>query len=378
MSLRIGIDAREMLPDVRTGIGRYLRNFLEASIPTHPGTQFVLFGNQNTEFGEVEANVEIARERETRTAVWDQRILPRLASDHNVDVLFSPFDKGPVSAPCPVVITIHDLTPLLEPGASGVRRSLYKSAYKWSRKLYARRASTVITDSAHSKDDIVSFFRIKADKVHPIPIGLPGSYRPASQDVVASTVARYGLAKPFVLYVGNFKPHKNLDALISAYQLLPAGWQESVDLALCGGKDAHRGELEERVRQHGLSDRVHFLGFVPDEDMPGLYGGALMLSFPSLYEGFGLPPLEAMACGAPVVCSNATSLPEVVGDAGLLVDAHHPEEIQAAMLKLLEDDSLRSDLIERGQARAGQYSPDATAEQVYHVLAQAVKGNRKE
>ena len=269
-------------------------------------------------------------------------------------VYFSPGFNPPLFSRQPYVFMIYDLIHLDISSESSKSKKLY---YQFFLKRRARQAFKIITDSNHAKQRIVEWANLRPEQVIVAYCGVSESF--TAEGRVYSGESRY------VLYVGNQKPHKNLPRLLEAFSQLE---DRSVSLLICGKA---RLETETLIRQFGLVERVRFLGNLSDDDLAAYYRGAVCLAFPSLYEGFGLPPLEAMACGTPVLTSNTTSLPEVVGDAGLLVNPESVAEIRWGLTRLLSDPSLRADLKARGLERACQFSWAKAAQIVQDVLEQA-------
>ena len=225
-------------------------------------------------------------------------------------------------------------------------------------RLYARGAAAIVADSEHSRRAIVARLGLPAERVTVIPVGLGREFSPATP--TAAQRARYGLGARYVLYVGNFLPHKNLPRLLRAWAALPAPLRAACRLVLAGGDRAGRAPLAALATSLGLEAGVRFAGLVADEDLPALYGGAVALVLPSLEEGFGLPALEAMACGTPVIASRRGALPEVVDDAG--------RALAAALARLLGSDHERAALARRGLARAAAFTAARTAGRVVDLL----------
>jgi glycosyltransferase involved in cell wall biosynthesis len=236
----------------------------------------------------------------------------------------------------------------------------------------------VLTVSHASKLDILQYLKIPAERVEVI-YNAPDeriTAPPAAEDV-ARARDRFQLTSPFILYTGNIKPHKNLDRLIEAYAALRRRGIEDYKLLIIGDEVSKYPNLRRLVHRFQLHQHVRFLGFVSDATLAALYRLATVFVFPSLYEGFGLPPLEAMAAGAPVITSNVSSLPEVVGDAALLIDPLDANSIADAMARVLSDPALRADLIRRGLARAQVFSwarAAARVHEVYRELAESPRG----
>ncbi len=367
--MRVGVDGREFKRHTRTGIGRYLTEVLRAA--SRAGWTCVVYGDTATVFEWALPGVSFRVLPGRWTQWWDQVSLPRALAADRVSVLLSPYYKRPLVAPCPVVLTIHDLFFI---GYPGRRRPLYDLAMTALARLYARRASAIVADSEHSKRAIVARLGIAPAKVTVIPVALGAEFGP--EPLTDAVKLRYGIASPYILYVGNFMPHKNLPRLLSAYAALPGTLRAGHALVLAGGDRVGRPPLEALAARLGVSDRVMFPGLVHDRDLPALYAGAAVFVLPSLEEGFGLPALEAMACGAPVVASNRGALPEVVGDAALIVDPDAEAEIAHALARVLSDAPLARDLGSRGRARAQLFAPERTAERVVALLRDVSEGRR--
>ncbi|WP_027482712.1 glycosyltransferase family 4 protein [Deinococcus pimensis] len=270
------------------------------------------------------------------------------------DVYFSPGFTPPLWSPVPFVFTIHDLIHLDVPEESSRGKRLY---YDLVVRPAARRAARVLTVSEFSRRRIVEWAGVPGKRVVNVGNGVGEAYTPEG--------ARHEPGYPYLLYVGNRKPHKNVPRLVEAFARLDV---PDLRLVLSGGPDDDTRHLALRL---GVLDRVVFAGLIPEVDLPAYYRGAVALAYPTLYEGFGLPALEAMACGTPVVTSNRTSLPEVVGDAALLVDPEDVEVIVAALTRVVADFALRTALASRGLARSRLFSWDRTAALVARVLEEA-------
>ncbi len=364
--MRIGIDGRELKDGVRTGIGRYVLEVLRAA--SRDGWECLLYGDSATRLAVALPGITL-RVLDTRwTQWWDQVLLPRQLVADRVSVFLSPYYKGPLLAPCSVVLTIHDLFFLNYPGE---RRPCSDAARIWLARLYARRAAAIIADSEYSKRAIVDRLGVNKAKVTVIPVALGVEFKP--QPLTDAVMLRYGITPPYILYVGNFKPHKNLPRLLRAFSSLSEQLQGNYQLVLAGGDRIHRPALEELGRTLGLADRVVFPGLIEDSDLPVLYSGCALFVLPSLEEGFGLPALEAMACGAAVATSNRAALPEVVGKAALLFDPVDEAALTAAIARVLSSAELREDLARQGLVRAQEFSPEHTAGRVQALLREVIE-----
>jgi glycosyltransferase involved in cell wall biosynthesis len=300
---------------------------------------------------------------------WEQAILPLLLRRLRIDVLHSPHHHTPVAAiGVRRVVTFHDVTFLRLPERYTTERRLYMEGVT---RAAARVARAIITPSQTVQDDVVRRLGVERERVVAIYEAAGPQYRPMAEEDVGRVRWRYQLPNEYVLSVGSLEPGKNRARLFRAYALLRAQGIESQ--LVIAGQPAWRYEGdEELVRTLGLSEHVRFLGYVPDEDLPALYTGAAVSAFPSLYEGFGLPVLESMACGTPVVCSDVSATAEVASDAALLVDPRDIGAIANALRRVLSDPWLRSDLRARGLARAQEFSWDRAARDtlaVYQIVA---------
>jgi glycosyltransferase involved in cell wall biosynthesis len=315
-----------------------------------------------------QANVEAAPtdvsfEDHLRGDLWLLGYLPFRLRAIRTDVYHGPAVFLPhVKLGYGTVVTIHDLVSFLFPETVPRKYSLYM---RLMTRLAARSADRIIAVSHATKADLVQILRVPPAKIVVIHEAVgPEFSRPPSNEAIASVVRRYGLRSPYCLFVGNLEPRKNLPGLIEAFaQVLRRleGAGLSAQLVLAGTRAWLHAGIFRAVEAHGLGAAVVFTDYVPLADLPALYAGATCFVFPSLYEGFGLPVLEAMAAGAPVVAARAGSIPEVAGDAALLVDASAPGELAAAIEAVLTDAALRERLIMRGHARAALFEWNAVA-----------------
>ena len=288
-----------------------------------------------------------------------------------VDVFHSPDFTLPPVWRARTVLTVHDLSFLRVPECfTGALRRYLEQVVPRS----VRRADQVIADSESTKRDLVELLGTPAGKVTVIYSGVEPRFRPiADQSTLEAVRRRYNLPERFILSVGTLQPRKNFITLIEAFSRLKledGGWRledGGLKLVIVGGRGWLYEEIFSRVEALGLQGEVLFPGFVADEHLPVLYNLAEVFALPSLYEGFGLPPLEAMACGTPVVTSNASSLPEVVGDAGLMVEPMDVEGLAAAIGCVLEDGDLRREMVHRGLARAREFTWGRAARQLLEV-----------
>jgi glycosyltransferase involved in cell wall biosynthesis len=366
--VRIAIDARKLRD---YGIGTYVRNLLK-TLARHPGddTYVLLCRAADTEFvAALGPRFEALCESAGNYSVREQVSVPMALRRARVDLFHAPHYVVSPLTPCPYVVTIHDCIHLRFPQYLPNR-----FAYTYARtmmRLAARRAERILTVSNASKDDIVHYLKVPPDTVEVIYNGLDErlAATPTADDL-ARVRQRYQLTSPFILYAGNIKPHKNVDRLIEAYSILRRRGITGTKLLILGDEISKYPNLRRLVHRFQLHQHVRFLGFVPDATLAALYRLASVFVFPSLYEGFGLPPLEAMAAGAPVITSNISSLPEVVGDAALLIDPMDAGAIADAMARVLCEPALREELQRRGRERITHFSWDRSVARIREVYAE--------
>jgi glycosyltransferase involved in cell wall biosynthesis len=362
--VRIGIDARK-LHDF--GIGTYIRNLLRHLARLDSQTEFVIFcrPEDRETLAAVGENFRPVPETSGNYSIAEQVKIPWALRREGVTLFHAPHYVLPPLVRCRSVVTIHDVIHLMFPQYLPNRVAF---AYaKWSITQAAQRATRIMTVSHSSKRDILRFVDTEPGKIDVIYNAYDERFaiEPREEDVVRVR-ERYQLADEFVLYAGNVKPHKNLERLIDAFAIVRKRGLDHLKLVLIGDEISKYTALRRAVHQHQLHSYVRFLGYLPEETLAVMYRLAGVFVFPSLYEGFGLPPLEAMASGTPVVTSNVSSLPEVAGDAAVLVDPYDPQAIADGIYRVLTDETLRREMVHKGIARAGQFSWEQS---VRHVRA---------
>ena len=377
VGVRIGLDGK-VLTLRAGGIGRYAINLTRAMLAEaaarRPDLEFVIFTGPQTsrevmdEFREqCEECFLGAKSSVIRSLALVPAALRRLRIDifHGMDHVGIPF----VGRTGRYVVTVHDLIALILPETFTPRhRFIVRTALAAVR----RRADLVIVPSRAVERDVVLRLGVPADRVMVTPEGCEPRFRPTPS---ADVLARYGLPSRYVLAVGTLEPRKNLTTLLQAFARLQRGAEidPALRLVLAGARGWLDEPIYETVRSLGLDPVVHFPGFIDDEDLPAVYSGAALFVFASRHEGFGLPLLEAMACGVPVVTSNVSAMPEVSGDAAMLVDPCDVDGLAAAIARLLRDDALRGRLRSAGIARARQFPWEATARRTLDAYASLVQ-----
>jgi len=301
--------------------------------------------------------------------LWEQFMQPVLLRRHANDVVHGPVYVAPLVCSCPRIITVHDLSFVRCPEYLPSLKSRYLRLFT---RLSAHRASKIIAVSTSTKRDLLQWLDLESDRVEVIHHGVEDVYRPIQDHrQIAEFRQRRHLPEKMILFVGTLEPRKNVEILIQAYGRLKRGGAIPHTLVIGGAKGWAYKRIYASIGELGLSDQVFFAGFLPRKELPLWYNAADLFVYPSLYEGFGLPPLEAMACGTPVITSNTTSLPEVVGGAAITVDPLDVEGLADAMYSVLSSGSLREWLSQAGRERARQFTWERTARATALVYRQA-------
>lgn len=293
---------------------------------------------------------------------WEQGLAPFLLRHTGADLFHGTLNVVPLACPIPSVVTVHDLAFIRFPRTF---RSYNRTYLDLATRASVRRADCICAVSEHTRREVIGLLGVAPERVIVTYNAARSHFRPPDPARLAQFRLQHGLPEQFVLYVGTLEPRKNLTTLLDAYAQVVR--HSAVPLIIGGGLGWLYQPFFERLETLGLRDRVHIVGYIEEEDLPLWYAAATLFVFPSIYEGFGMPPLEAMACGTPVVTSNSTSLPEVVGDAGLMVPPLDADALASAILRLLCDVTLRDDLRTRGLQRANMFSWHTTAERTLQV-----------
>ncbi len=368
--MRVGIDAR-LVYYTRAGIGEYTLRLTQALAVAYPTEQFVLVQDFRSRQPLVAApNVKTVHSLVPSHHRLEQRLLPLALDPQHFDVYHSPDFIPLLRSSSPAVITIHDLAFQIYP-----HFLTEESARHYGQIDRAvRRASQIIAVSESTKRDMVRLLGVPEDKVTVIYEAADPMFQPMDRAAALRQVqALFDLPSDFVLFVSTIEPRKNVGGLLRAYHRLREDYRLTPDLVLAGARGWLSEEVDRLVDELGLRPYCHFLGHVSNCDLLQLYNAALCLVHPAFYEGFGLTPLEAMACGTPVIVSNVSSLPEVVGDAALLVNPNSHEEITVAMMRLITDTALREELRTKGLRRATAFSWKGAAMQTMAVYERAAQ-----
>jgi glycosyltransferase involved in cell wall biosynthesis len=373
--MRIGINIFALSDRLgMAGSGRYILELIRALVKLDHGHELVLFGNADNLYllppnGCQRVDCGWTTAVRPSRLLWEQFALPLALRRYQIDVLHSPVFVAPLWVPCASVVTILDMTWFSLPGQhTWVKRSYFRTMIPPT----ARRAARIIAISEASKQDVVALLGMPAEKVVVTYLGVDlNVFCPeAAEGRAGELEARYGVRQPYVLYVGKLEPRKNLPTLIEAFVSIARGFPDH-QLVLAGNPGWDFQAIYETAARIPRRERVRFTGFVDEADLPALYAGADLFVYPSSYEGFGIPVLEAMACGTPVITSNVSSLPEVAGDAGLLVDPLDVSELAQAMRRVLTDGQLRQRMRAKGLERAKTFTWKETARRTLQVYEEA-------
>jgi glycosyltransferase involved in cell wall biosynthesis len=367
--MRIGIDATICSSSRPTGHGIYAINLINALSKIHD--DIVVWTLDDTGM-----TTEPRQTRKVMQALhflggksyllrpfWVEYALPRQLKKEGVDVLFSMVPSALSQSPVPHVVTVLDLIPLTFPGEIAKTVSWN---YRYRLPAILKHAEALVAISEHTKREVENYYRIDPVKIHTVYLGYDHAHFRPHTDLEA--LHRYGLEQHgYLLYVGNASPRKNLTTLVKAYSKISS--QISHKLVLCGSKTmTETKQIRDLIAKYRLEGKILLLDYVPYADLPVLYGGASLFVYVSLSEGFGLPVLEAMACGTPVLCSNTTSIPEVAGDAAVLLDPTDHDNMAKEIAKTVLDERRLQELSDAGLQRCKRFSWGKTAQQVLSVL----------
>ena len=374
--MRIGLDGR-YIQDQYHGIGRYIYEVALHLAEAYPNQEFVLFynpSNRNSRF-DLDRLGKFSNVTLVKTCLplfWPQQqfVWPWLLRKQRIDVFHTPFFDAPYLATCPVVITIHDL--IFDRYPEYMPQSYYRLYYRMLTSLSVRKAAQIITVSEASKRDIVEIYGATPAKISVTPEAVASEFKPVSAEEAERIRIRYNLPRNFLLTVGTMRPQKNIPTLVKAFARIASETQAALVLA---GKIDSRwpDEVTPLIEELNLQERVIRPGHIAEADLPALYMLADCFVFPSIIEGFGLPALEAMACKTAVIASYTASLPEVVGDAGLLINPYNVQALADALLLILENPSYRHKLEKLSLRRAQKFDWFRTAHLTMHAYHAALR-----
>lgn len=360
---RIVLDLRAAHPEL-TGIGRYALNLCQSLEELSPRIDLHVLATTSSRSW-LEESVRSRIHEAASSRDWDDLVLPGLLRELGAIIYHTPLFILPAVRSCAYLSTIHDVIPLARPDLTPAAFQRFFAAHV---RQAVRRADHIVTVSSHSENDLGRFLGIERSRLRVIPETVSRRFSPVQGDALRTALAAFKLMPGFILSVGAFDLRKNLIVLLDAYldvQRRKPGRPQP--LVFVGSPSGDTFDLEKEIATRHLTHQARVLGRVPDEALPALYSGAGAFVFPSLYEGFGLPLLEAMACGAPVIASSTTSIPEVAGDAAILVDPHRPQELAKALIRIMDDPTLREDLQTKGFRRVRQFSLKAQGDRLLEL-----------
>ncbi len=373
--MNICIDTRGAKLYAGTGIGTYTARLMEniAGIDSMNRYRF-FWPNDGYDFLLGKDNIDLTLFGERNKRFWDEIFLPAQVEKSGCDVFHLP-QNGlglPGAKYCPYVATVHDLIPYVMPDTCG---KSYLDKFLNEMPYILDRCDRVITVSNHSKQDIIKYFGLPEDKIKVTYLAADSRFRLIGKDKARSFLKKeYSYSNDFILYLGGFSPRKNVAGLLESYKRVFRELPGYYDLVMLGASRDNHYELRKRVESMGISDRVVFAGYVPYEHLPYFYNCSSLFVYPSLYEGFGLPPLEAMTCGTPTITTNVTSIPEVVGDGALLTEPYDIDGLTEKIYKIMSDPEFRNQLSDKALRRAYNFSWKKTAVETIKVYEDVCRG----
>jgi len=361
--MKVGVISAQLNQQL-TGIGNYTHSLIKELNKLDTNEDFLfLINHQNNTFFTNDGIIVDNPFPILKTYAWYPYLIRKLRK-YKLDIIHNPsqvptFFKSKQK----YILTLHDISPFLTPKEHRHGRVL---VYKLLTPRTLKTADKIITVSNSTKNDLINYFNIPEEKIRVILLAADEKFKPLSNKEIREAKQKYTLNFPFILYVGTLEPRKNIPSLVKAFYKLKKK-NLRYKLVITGKKGWKYKEIFETIDKLNLQNDVVFTGYVADEDLPALYNAADMFVYPSIYEGFGLPPLEAMACGTPVITSNTSSLPEVVGDAGIMVDPYDVDGLADAMHEVLTDEGLRANMIKKGLERAEMFSWEKCARETLEV-----------
>lgn len=361
--MKIGIDSRSVNLHSGTGIGTYTKNLISEMININKDNEFTLIwtGKMDNDFNK--DNTELIYCSGRHSTFFEKDYIPNIINSKNLDLYHIP-QNGigfPFDYNINTVVTIHDLIPYTMPETVGAG---YLKRFLKDMPNIIENSKGIITVSEYSKKDILKFFSgYPEDKIFVTPLSTNSEFVPMNKDECRKKIQNeFNFNEPYILYIGGFSKRKNVHGLINAFSRVKNSLSKKYKLVLVGSLKDEGLNLKKYVESLNLENDVVFTGFSEDKDLPIFYNGADLFVYPSYYEGFGLPPLEAMSCKTPVITSNTTSIPEVTKNAAFLINPSLEEDLSNAIFNVLENDNLKNSLIEKGYKRSLEFSWKQTAE----------------
>lgn len=369
--MRIALNARHLLVNRLEGVGIVTDEVMRRIATTHPEDQLDYYFDRKFDPRFIHhSNVKgYTLHPVTRLPIliryWLDHPVKKHITKQNADVFFSPDGFIPLGMAIPKVSMIHDVAYLRYPEYLQPRISAFYK--KWIPR-YLAYTDHIITVSEFSKSEIIAGYNIQPDKISVVYNGITDSYKPVDETRKKTVREQYANGKPYFVYLGAIHPRKNILTLVKAFEQFKSSDTSDHQLVLAGRASWRTEEVFKTIAASPWKDSFHLPGYIATDDATALVGSAEAMIYPSFYEGFGLPLVEAMACGVPVICSNVSSLPEVAGNAALLFDPNDADQLAHHMTTLTQDDALRNELVKRGNERSQYFSWDKAADQIYEIL----------
>lgn len=376
--MKIAFDLRWIRSEKMDGISRYTVNLVLHLLKSDSEKKYILIGDETILQKHVDlsafSNAKIISINQPLLSIQDFLLTQRSITQLDIDIFHVPnYLSSPFGGTYKKILTVHDLIPFLFPEALSKSRLLWRLFYKsiYPALVILRSADTILAVSENTKRDLVRLLHIQPERIQVVWDGIEDRFSPEYEVPVESFLQKYKLPQCFLLYVGRQDPYKGLKYLMHAYALLPKSLQQQYHLAIAGKTDPrYIGDVHKEITRLRLQECVHFLDYVSDEDLPLLYFAATLFTHPSLYEGFGLPPLEAMACGTPVVYADTSSLSELIGEAGFAVAPASAESLANGIRQLLENENLRRSFSQKGIIHTKRYTWQNVAQEVLNIYTQ--------
>ena len=377
---KIGIDAR-MYRRATGGIGRYIHGLLEALAKIDQYNHYYIFLTDDDlkEYALKAKNFKAVRAPFVHYSIKEQLNFLRLLNSYHLDIVHFTNFNHPIFYRGKFVITIHDMTMTILPAKGKQMSAISSFFYNLVFNNGARKSKKIITDSQNTKNDLKRILKIKDKKISVIHLGIDDNYFPdRDPQKLKELKTKYKITKPYLLFVSQWRPHKGINNLVKSFEILNDRFKiTDLELVITGKPNPQFPEIEKRINHSPLRSRIITPGFVEENDMVPLYSNAEAFVFPSIYEGFGLNPLEAIACGAPVATSNKSSIPEFCGKAALYFDPYDPEDIALKTHTLLSNQKLRQDLINRGFENLKRFSWQKMAKETLGIYLQTLEKSSK-
>jgi glycosyltransferase involved in cell wall biosynthesis len=377
--MRIGIDARVLFLVKIKGVGRYVQYLLASMVENYPENEYILFYDKNrvevTEIPESPRipkapNVSLVELSAPSEELWEQWALPRAVKAAEIELFHSPANTTMIFSPCPVVVTLHDAMSHRFAKNWGRRENFYwNQIQRWAYK----RTNRFITPSAFAKKQLVDELHLPGENIDVVYHGIAGRYQPASYQGIQKWRERHGIERPYLFIAGARLARKNIPTAIQAFEMIGDRIPD-LELVITGVRDVPAVLDLLKTMKH--SHRVKLLPHLDEVELIPAYSGAEIFLFPSLEETFGFPPIEAMACGAPVIASNASCIPEVVSEGGLLVDCKTPHQLAEAILQVIQDEKIKADWSARGKLNANRFKWEHAASETLNIFEHVISGKK--